>query len=222
MARSHRATPSTIGGRRAVGTARVSHVHDGSTAEDVEMSAGRLLVPALLALSSASCIIIEIDHKSIQEKEPSTPDAGGGGASKLGAGLILPPIPCSTDLSTDPDNCGRCGRSCGGEACEQGRCPVRVLASTGLWNYGLALDATHAYWTAGGHTDDDGSPPYSVRKVPKEGGRVIKVFEHGDVKYWHPSGIAVGEGHVYWTTLWSGGIYRATLDGADPTSLATL
>lgn len=140
---------------------------------------------------------------------------GGGGAGGAGGG------PCSEDLQTDADNCGRCGRSCGGDACEDGRCPVRSLAATGNYNYGLAADATHAYWTAG-ESSEPGGLPYSVSKVPTDGGDVVRLFESDEVAYWHPSGIAIDDTLVYWTALWAGGIHQSGLDGSGLEQIASM
>lgn len=52
----------------------------------------------------------------------SAVDGGDAGTATGGTGN------CQADLQTDPQNCGRCGKSCAGGDCDQGLCtPVLVL-----------------------------------------------------------------------------------------------
>ncbi len=60
-------------------------------------------------------------------KDGALPDANpgdGGGPDAADAG-------CVADLTKDPLNCGRCGRSCYGEACTDGKCAPKLLATGG-------------------------------------------------------------------------------------------
>src|SRR5262249_36417933 len=61
------------------------------------------------------------------------------------------------DFSSDPLNCGQCGRSCLGGTCTKGDCS-HVMMSTGVTRYDhIALYDDSVYWTSGG----------SIYKLPK-------------------------------------------------------
>lgn len=53
---------------------------------------------------------------------------------------------CSADLTKDPLNCGRCGRSCYGEACTNGKCAAHLIA-TGGQPENLRVANGYVYWT---------------------------------------------------------------------------
>ena len=54
---------------------------------------------------------------------------------------------CETDLETAPDDCGQCGHTCRGSACEQGRCKPELLAANQDGPFDLAIDLERVYWT---------------------------------------------------------------------------
>lgn len=56
---------------------------------------------------------------------------------------------CEVNLRTDPLHCGECERDCAGGACLERVCQPIVMVDTS-YMYGLALTATHAFWTDGG------------------------------------------------------------------------
>jgi hypothetical protein len=78
-----------------------------------------------------------------------TPDGSEGREA-----TTAPPIeagPCNgADVTTDPKNCGRCGRDCGGGTCVAGECsPYRVGACDDKASpFYIAVDQTHVYWTS--------------------------------------------------------------------------
>jgi hypothetical protein len=74
--------------------------------------------------------------------------------------------------------------------------------------WGLALDATHVYWS-----DEDGT----VMRVDKDGQNPIQIAS-GDAGAY---GLALDATHVFWASLISGEIKRANLDGTGVTTLAT-
>jgi hypothetical protein len=80
-----------------------------------------MLVPAAIA-------IVEGCSSFESSLSPAVEEAGVVDAGPQDA----PPIPdavapCSSSLETDPNNCGACGRSCLGSACENGKCiPQRI------------------------------------------------------------------------------------------------
>jgi hypothetical protein len=63
-----------------------------------------------------------------------------------------PDVSCGRDLASDPDHCGACGRSCGGDACENGLCqrvrfPDDAYEVTAAWAGG---DRVFAFRRTGG------------------------------------------------------------------------
>lgn len=59
----------------------------------------------------------------------TVPDAGNG--TEEGGTVDASDEACSADLASDPLNCGACGRSCGGGACEDGTCqPFEIWRSS--------------------------------------------------------------------------------------------
>ncbi len=97
---------------------------------------------------------------------------------------------CSANLSTSPDHCGACGRSCQGGSCTNGRCPMQTLTTVGTLPYGIAIDDTHVYYT----DRDEGV----LRKLPKAGGAPeVLAMNQGEITF-----VAVDpgtEGFVYFT-----------------------
>jgi hypothetical protein len=54
---------------------------------------------------------------------------------------------CETRVTTDDaNNCGQCGRTCQGNACNAGICSPITIA-TSQKPYGIAVDAANVYWT---------------------------------------------------------------------------
>src|SRR5262245_20074259 len=90
--------------------------------------------PAILiaALACAGCrVILGVDEKIFILAVDA--EGGGGEGGDEGPGVSLPldcpagqvtcdwDSPCTVNLSSDPQNCGRCDRSCGDDACTDGR-----------------------------------------------------------------------------------------------------
>lgn len=112
-----------------------------------------------------------------------------------------PPLSCSANLETDPQNCGHCGHSCLGGACSLGECQPVTLA-TGQAATQMALTATNLYW--GNTTPGDG-----VMTIPITGGAVTPVVT-GE----HAAGIVLDSTNVYFSSDFGGGaIRKAPLGG---------
>jgi hypothetical protein len=70
--------------------------------------------------------------------EGGASDAGNGGNAESGAGGTT--TMCQANLQNDPDNCGRCGKSCGGGDCIQGLCEAMLVLDAQESPYGPTLN----------------------------------------------------------------------------------
>lgn len=117
---------------------------------------------------------------------------------------------CESDLLSDPFNCGQCGRSCLGGACQSGMCPVESAApGLQLVQSPLASDGLYLYYQQGSQL---------MRQLL--GGGTANIFSSGV-----PGTSAVTEmllvgDYLYWTEL-NDGLFRAPLAGSDPEPVAT-
>jgi hypothetical protein len=96
----------------------------------------------------------------------------GQGARGCAQGLTSCSVGSCTELTEDANNCGQCGRSCGGGQCSNGACQALELASGQAPilesdRQQLVVDSTHVYWM-----NRDATRSYSMRRVPKNGGDV--------------------------------------------------
>jgi len=111
---------------------------------------------------------------------------------------------CSTgcctcgNTQTDPNNCGYCGHSCGGEQCVAGVCTSVVVATMQANAYSIAADDQNIYWT----TEGTGMNAGDVLQEPVGGGTVTTLAS-GQSQY--PGAIAVNGSDVYWTNQYQGG-----------------
>jgi hypothetical protein len=97
---------------------------------------------------------------------------------------------CEAELEANDRHCGACGRDCQGGACSSGRCqPVPVITASGVT--GLAIDATHVYWTTGGS-----SPQKTIQRVSRAGGQADLLRELNEPL--GPAWLRVRGGHLYW------------------------
>jgi hypothetical protein len=127
------------------------------------MLAGGLVVLASAAAPLLACV----DLSNLASGSTSTGDGGlaatdGHAEDVADEAAAGDAALCSADLTVDPNNCGRCGRSCGGAACANAACNPIILASAlGVPN-GIVVDADHAYVTTfrGGQ----------LLSIPKAGG----------------------------------------------------
>jgi hypothetical protein len=80
---------------------------------------------------------------------------------------------------------------------------------------GIAVDATHVYWSNSGY-DPPGSSNGTVMKAPLAGGAPTPIAT-GLQK---PRMVALNASHVYWTTFYAHTVMRATKDGLDVVTIA--
>ena len=90
-------------------------------------------VPIALVVALSACNAI-LDNQDRTLRAATEPDDGGPVVDGADAPpLVVEDAPsdgaCSSDLRTDPKNCGRCGHDCLGGACELGVCQPFVFAN---------------------------------------------------------------------------------------------
>lgn len=159
----------------------------------------------------------------------SSGNASGGtaGAGSAGAAGSAGVAGCA-DTTSDPKNCGACGRDCLGGACAQGQCaPVEVWSAGGVDGgagvTSIALDAQNVYWTSstrlyrqsidastGAMTDLGGVD--AARAMTTAGGRLFiaaksqldgcdlpNCSSRSPLGNGTPMGVVADAGSVYWT-----------------------
>lgn len=112
------------------------------------------------------------------------------------------------NLKTDGANCGVCGHDCLGGLCVNGECQAVKLAGGQGQTIGLAVDATHVYWTS--------QNLGTVSKVSVNGGTPTTLATGIS----SPAGVAVDSTSVYWVAGSGGNVYKAPLAGGNSTILA--
>jgi hypothetical protein len=168
-----------------------------------------LVVGASIALVLGGCV------------QPFTAGPGAGGATGTGAaggssgsGGSPPTCSSSTDLSSDPQNCGKCGYVCGNAPCVEGACEILAPSD---WSFAvgdltaLAVDDSHVFWAT------DTSPNGQVFSLPKSGGKPVAIASG----QFQPRGLALDATHVFWGNQNGGTIMQANKDGSSQMTIAT-
>ena len=168
-----------------------------------------LRVQGLLLATLVSLAACGSSAKSGSPGTPGTPPNG----SCTGTGQMICSGTC-VSLSTDPDNCGSCGRSCGGAECEAGLCLPLVLAASQDSPDGIAVDSTSVYWT-------NQAGASSVLEISTEGGGMPTILATAQVL---PSWIAVDGSGVYWVDdgvsgAGGGSVHKVGLTGGTTSQL---
>lgn len=110
-----------------------------------------------LGVGIASCVG---DDPTFDSTSTGTDSGGGTDGQVLDAGSTNDAAPmcmagetlCGTScvvLDKSDDNCGRCGRSCGGATCTAGACGVALLRDNIAGLGGFDIDPTTLYFTSG-------------------------------------------------------------------------
>jgi hypothetical protein len=127
-----------------------------------------------------------------------------------GDGLVGPgPSEAGTDDGATADALGdgrACTQDCKGNPCVSGECAASVIVDSEPGATGLAIDATHLYWTR-----EDGQ----VRRRGIGGG-AIETLAEGEKA---PGYVALEAQHVYWTA--SGKIRRAKKESGPAEDVAS-
>ncbi len=142
---------------------------------------------------------------------PSGAGAGGAGAGDGGAageGGHAGQGGCDANLSVDAHHCGACGRDCVEGTCVMGECQPYPVIEGEVEVIGIALDATHIYWTTG----MDGA----VRRRPLAGGNIETLYMG-----W-PVYIDVRGPRLYWSDYSTGEIWSSDLAGGDQVVLGNV
>ncbi|HZU85794.1 MAG TPA: hypothetical protein VE987_22870 [Polyangiaceae bacterium] len=108
------------------------------------------------------------------------------------------------DLTSDKNNCGRCGHPCQGGTCVASVCqPVPVVpASSTNFPYALAVDSSFVYWIEqkdGAQNSNNGS----VKKAPISGGSTFTMLAGSQAA---PQGIAVTPAGLFWINAGAGSV----------------
>ena len=178
-------------------------------------------LPLLLALTTSACTEMLLGDKPFVLRDDSSAQGGGGaggddnttastgGSSVTGTttgalvcdnGTTACAGACVT-LSADPENCGACGHSCHGAACESGLCAVETVAGAVDDPRGVAADDVFVYWTTGSG---------QVQRSPKSGGPIFTLAEEQE----SPGAIVVDTIYVYWINDTTGSVVRMAKDGS--------
>ncbi len=167
----------------------------------------RLKALSVLLVSSCSLLFDEVSYRGI---ESSTGDAAVSDAGRQDAGLQDASLPdssmpaidgsvvasdsgtCSSNLQSDPLNCGRCARSCLGGQCQAGACRPVTLATLPMDPWYLSGDGQYLYVTARSAPPAPGMFP--ILKVQKSSGAVSPLgLERGSFDTQNSTD------HLYWT-----------------------
>ncbi len=167
---------------------------------------GRAVLGVACLAGSFACVQVlgiekpPLDPGSDAAIEGAAVDAGTGEDGSRDAEACVEGAPAR---DTDDGNCGRCGHSCLGGTCADGKCqPVRIGAASDV--RGVALDGEYVYYTsyasgAVSRVKKDGTDPKTLGTTPAA---------------W---GLDVGGGQVVWASGEAsasvGGVYRCPKDG---------
>jgi hypothetical protein len=141
---------------------------------------------------------------ALDERPPPPQDAGFDGDS-----------PCSADLNSDANNCGRCGRSCGPTACSAGRCAPQIIAEGLNGPNNLFLANGRQYVRSARHVPGEGfhdmlgwsavtGGPFTLVRLSNSDPRVARPGERG--------GLSQGAGYLFYIVNCA--VARAQLDAS--------
>jgi hypothetical protein len=144
---------------------------------------------------------------------------GGGdtGADTGGDGQSPPDGGCAGDITCDTHNCGAMGHDCLGGVCNNGYCPVIVLANSQPSTDGLAVDDRYVFWANAG-TSQLSYTDGSVHRASNVDGTSPLAIAVGQNE---PASIVLDTNNLYWRNYSTGDIFTAAKDGTGMRTLAT-
>lgn len=113
--------------------------------------------------------------------------------------------PCSGSLDSDSENCGACGHSCLGNACQAGVCAFFELASKQAAPSGLAVGGGAVFWTTEGANPDFVGNVFALSlSDPTTPPTVIATSQQ------YPRALSFADGALYWGSYGDGAIGKWT------------
>jgi len=120
-------------------------------------------------------------------------DGGGNGTNDAGplvctGGLTACNAKC-VDTTNDPDNCGRCGRTCG-TTCNASRCAIKQLAAE---EYLAAIAAGNQSYVYVRKVNPDASATGAILRVEKNNGPATPISDFSGWQFWGSTLSVVGD-----------------------------
>lgn len=143
---------------------------------------------------------------------PTEPDGGSsatdGGTVTLPDGAVVTPDgrACSGALDSDSENCGSCGHSCLGAACQAGVCAFVTLVSNQPAPSGLAVGGGSVFWTTEGTNPDYVGSVFALSLANPAA--TPAVLAAGSQNY--PRALTFADGALYWGAYGDGAIGKWT------------
>jgi hypothetical protein len=142
---------------------------------------------------------------SVDTGSPTAEGGPGSDSPVIGPDAGSDAQPCSSSLDSDPENCGACGHSCLGSACQMGLCAVVELASKHVAPSGLAVGDGTVFWTTEGASPDYVGSVFALSlSDPTATPTVIATSQ----KY--PRALTFADGALYWGSVGDGAIGKWT------------
>jgi hypothetical protein len=169
----------------------------------------------LIALAAVSCglDVVGLAERASPGDADTAPEVSLPPSLDAAVDVAVDAAACVPDASfaSDPENCGRCGRSCFGATCVGGDCTPEVFATGAIGAVGIAIDDAGVYVAAFNSGD--------VLKLDRTTGGDAGLLARGQGS---PNEVFVHEGQVYWTNYVNPGQVMAcpTSGCVTPTPLA--
>jgi len=142
----------------------------------------------------------------------STAEGGpGDAASSDSAGPVIGPDagsdahPCSGAFDSDSENCGACGHSCLGGACQAGLCAFVELASKQVAPSGLAVSDGAVFWTTEGANPDYVGEVFALSLLDLTSTPMVIA-----TRQQYPRALAFADGALYWGSYGDGALGKWT------------
>jgi hypothetical protein len=211
-----------------------------------------ILVGAILLAAAApgGCFLVESFDYPLDASAPDTSLRETSSPDASDAAIDVPTNPCDADLGSDPNNCGRCGRSCLGGGCQASICQpfpiftsIRTLSAIAANDYAVAF-AEHVS-DGGVYVIPRGSDAAVLVATDQPTPRDVALTADASAVYWTTSlgvracpvtasctpviigpseetnGIAIVNETVYWAAIGAGTVSSVPVSGGDASVLQT-